>query len=1290
MAETIKRRDIAEEDLYLDVRESAQETIDVTKNLNTELLENARIIKVEVKKSVTESSKTLRAFIKLTEKANKAKKKAIVLDNQQATAVKQKNNAEIQLERIKREKLKTQAQEIRNAAQLRTQQDKQAKAQARVAKSALDEANAYKKLVKRTREQKNESKKLAAQMIILAQGGRKNRAELSKLTVEYRQVTAAARKGDKVLKKIDATVGDNFRNVGNYAKSLGGLRSGLLRLGAALGVFRALRGIGDIVANFDQSQADLLAISGKTETQLKSLTAQAKELGAVTQFSATEITQMQIELAKLGFEVQDIKKSTEAISNFAAATGAAIPDAAKLAGSAMRAFGLEAEEMERVVSTLGVATTKSALDFEALNTGLSTVAPVANAFGFSIEDTTALLGGLSNAGFDASSSATATRNILLNLADANGKLAKELGRPINNLDDLTGGLKELQEKGIDLGEALELTDKRSVAAFETFLKGGDSLVKLRDGITDANDELQAMADKRLDTISGQFTLLKSAWEGFILAANEGSGVGAGIKGLLSFLAGNLPAVIGLIASLGAMFLTYKARLLAVNTAQKLFNSGSGKMVVSLKNMIANLKSGSDESKKLGSTLRGIGWTAIIAGAAALAFKLYDIASGAAQAREDAAKFQRQVENATKSVEKILEKRATKLNEVTAELERQRIIEAENAKTNNAKNEVEKKYLKLKNEAVQAAKNDLSTAKKQVLERKKGYKDELLSLEVIGIAYRRRGKLDDEQLKKANKLGIFYTQATKDGQRQVFNQTKLNRLISSQEAAIKGTNVRLNEYGREINQINETGKDINAEIKVQDLKIKSAGKSIKENNTNFKSQLNLIREINGETEDQITLQNRLNEITNNREISSIQERINEEIELQKIQAGEKGDFDITKTEELTAERLSLEIKAIEDRAEFERLKAIESNGERFRDMRESLKAERAQLLAQDNITADERAQIEANFQAELQKIKLLEVDAAITLEDQIKVIKSEANEEIIDLTKQTAEELADIQSGLIDEVAAQQEKQAAKNLELINAEIEAAKKAAARRRQIAQALADYLTKKSDEAIAQIDKEIAAAEKKQDFLKDLAAKGNIEASQSLAENQRIINEANKKKAAEEKRKQRIQLANTVYQTYTANVESGSESPLGDTIRDISLLQAFINSLPAFESGTENTGAKGQGLDGKGGFLAINHPHERIMDAPNNAKVPAGMSNDELAQLAQDYDTGKLMAKGEGASQIGGAWQTAAIVDKLTSVENAIQEMPDFTVELEKLTDSVAYLMTKRRSGNNIVINKRRLDS
>ena len=229
------------------------------------------------------------------------------------------------------------------------------------------------------------------------------------------------------------------------------------------------------ITSFEAANASLAAVLGTTQDGIFRLTDDAKRLGETTEYSAAQVTQMQTELAKLGFNQQEILDATEYILQFATATGADIPSAAKLAGASLLAFGMDATETQRAVSAMAVATTKSALDFSYLETSMSTIAPVAKAFGFTIEDTTALLGTLANAGFDASSAATATRNILLNLANSGGKLAEALGQPVTSLDELVPALNQLQQQGISLAEALDLTDKRSVSAFETFLHGADSI-----------------------------------------------------------------------------------------------------------------------------------------------------------------------------------------------------------------------------------------------------------------------------------------------------------------------------------------------------------------------------------------------------------------------------------------------------------------------------------------------------------------------------------------------------------------------------------------------------------------------------------------------------------------------------------------------------------------------------------------------------------------------------------------------------------------------------------------------
>ena len=288
-------------------------------------------------------------------------------------------------------------------------------------------------------------------------------------------------------------------------------------------LFTKLReGVGDIV-KFEYANSRLAAILGTTSNKIKELTSDAQRLGATTKYTASEATELQIELAKLGFTRKEILESTEAVLKFAQATGAELSDAAALSGAALRMFNADTKETERYVSAMAVATSKSALSFSYLATALPIVGPVAKAFNFTIEDTLALVGKLADSGFDASMSATATRNILLNLADTNGVLAKSLGGPVKTLPELVIGLQKLKEQGVDLNTTLEMTDKRSVAAFNAFLTAADKIVPLRDQITGVDGELANMAHTMGDNVQGALANLSSAWEAFMLSFSESTG-----------------------------------------------------------------------------------------------------------------------------------------------------------------------------------------------------------------------------------------------------------------------------------------------------------------------------------------------------------------------------------------------------------------------------------------------------------------------------------------------------------------------------------------------------------------------------------------------------------------------------------------------------------------------------------------------------------------------------------------------------------------------------------------------
>lgn len=339
----------------------------------------------------------------------------------------------------------------------------------------------------------------------------------------------------------------SLKNMGNLAKSTGNLLKSSMGVGLAevkigtgsmvkgfLAAQVAMKGLQTLwtalkqgvstAIEFEAANSKLAAILGTTSDKIKDLKLSARDLGATTKYTAAEATNLQIELAKLGFTAVEIQQSTKYVLQFAQATGAELPEAAALAGAALRMFNADTTETERYVSAMAVATTKSALSFSYLQTAMPIAGSVAKTFGFEIEDVLALLGKLADAGVDASSAATATRNILLNLADGGGKLSKTLGGNIKTLDDFVNGLKNVKDRGIELAEMLDITDKRSVNAFANFVNGAEDIEKLRESVTGVTDDFAKMAEEMGNNTAGALKGLSSAWDELMISIYGNTGI----------------------------------------------------------------------------------------------------------------------------------------------------------------------------------------------------------------------------------------------------------------------------------------------------------------------------------------------------------------------------------------------------------------------------------------------------------------------------------------------------------------------------------------------------------------------------------------------------------------------------------------------------------------------------------------------------------------------------------------------------------------------------------------------
>lgn len=286
------------------------------------------------------------------------------------------------------------------------------------------------------------------------------------------------------------------------------------------------KGIADAtktMAQFERANSTLASILRTNVGNIQDMIKGAKELGRTTEFTARDVTALQTELAKLGYTKGDILAMEESVLKFASAVGTDLASAAAFTGGSLRAFGLQAGDAGHLLDVMANSTATSALSFDKLQTSLGIVFPIAKTFGLSVEDTIAMLGSLSNVLPDASSAATAFRNILLNLADDNGKLAKGLGHTAKTFPEILDAFKELSERGVDLNEVLEMSDNKSASALAAFIGNTDALRDLRDALGNSSGAMNEMYGTMTNNLIGSVNSLKSAWEGLTLTFSDSTG-----------------------------------------------------------------------------------------------------------------------------------------------------------------------------------------------------------------------------------------------------------------------------------------------------------------------------------------------------------------------------------------------------------------------------------------------------------------------------------------------------------------------------------------------------------------------------------------------------------------------------------------------------------------------------------------------------------------------------------------------------------------------------------------------
>lgn len=369
-------------------------------------------------------------------------------------------------------------------------------------------------------------------------------------------------------------------------------KAGMMDTVSTAAMFAApLIGAVETAANFEAAMSKVQAITRSNSSEMQALTENARMLGETTQFSATQAADAMSYLGMAGWNANQIIAGMPGLLALAAAGGTDLARTADIVSDDLTAFGLSADQAGHMADVFAVTVTRTNTNVEMLGETMKYAAPVAKAFGASMEETAALAGLMANSGIKASQAGTALRSGFLRLAGPPKQATKameELGMSMSDIttqqqetkaaleslgismSDTTGPRKmsailtELRDKTADLGKEEKLATLKMIFGTEAATgwlavmdAGPEAFNDLVDQMENCDGEAQKMAETMMNNAKGAMIQLESAMEG--LGISIGNiflpALTAALKGMSSMAAAAsswVKAHEGIVAGLGSV------------------------------------------------------------------------------------------------------------------------------------------------------------------------------------------------------------------------------------------------------------------------------------------------------------------------------------------------------------------------------------------------------------------------------------------------------------------------------------------------------------------------------------------------------------------------------------------------------------------------------------------------------------------------------------------------------------------------------------------------------------------
>jgi hypothetical protein len=345
-------------------------------------------------------------------------------------------------------------------------------------------------------------------------------------------------KYNNALKKVDAQVGKNSRNVGNYKSALGGLAVGLRSLAGAFGltsgVFlfaQAMRDSFGRIRDFDKSMQNLSGILGTTRGEISNVEDAIISVASVSIKTSNEVADLAQSLATLGKRGQDLINLIKPANDLSIALQATSDEAGAFLVQTLNAFGEPSSSAKEFANTITAIRTSTTLDFQKMRDSFQYITPIAKILNLDLADTGALVGVLADNGLKAESAGRL-------LGTALQKIAKEGGTLESALEQINKAQREGIKEYDLLALASDLFGKQAAKIGIILADNIDTVEASSKSIRENANALDGLINQQLESLDAKLKILDSTWEAFLLSLEDGNNIiGGALKYSIGVLAG---------------------------------------------------------------------------------------------------------------------------------------------------------------------------------------------------------------------------------------------------------------------------------------------------------------------------------------------------------------------------------------------------------------------------------------------------------------------------------------------------------------------------------------------------------------------------------------------------------------------------------------------------------------------------------------------------------------------------------------------------------------------------------